>query len=97
VKKKIYNKVKCDRHVEGFWTVDAWKTDDLNEEGKVIALINDVTGAVYEIGEIDDTARGVIDEVQTEIVNYKTEILAELYGELPYYKRDEFLTQIENL
>ena len=95
--KKIYNKVKCDHHVEGFWTVDAWKTDDQNEEGKVIALINDVTGAAHEIGEIDDLARGAIDEKQTEIVSNETEILAELYGGMCYSKRDEFLRQIENL
>ena len=46
--KEHYAEVKCDyNNDEGYWTIDAWRTPDDNEEGKVVAVINDKTGDVY--------------------------------------------------
>ena len=42
-----YNEVKCDyNNEEGFWCVDAWKTSNPNEEGRVVAFIHEETGQV---------------------------------------------------
>lgn len=93
---KLYSEVKINYHTDGFWTVDAWKTNDENEEGKVIAVINDVTGDVYAIDQLDDLAKGAIDEKQTEIVSKQSEILAEVYNGLDCASKDEFLRLTEN-
>ena len=48
--KEFYAEVKCDyNNDEGYWTVDAWKTDDPDEAGIVIAAINETTGDVFYI------------------------------------------------
>lgn len=95
-KDKIYNEVKCTHHMDGFWCVDAWRTDNQEEEGMVIAVINDVTGDCYVIKDIDDYAKGVIDEKQTEIVAKRAETLAELYGEMTCAEKDQFLSMTQN-
>lgn len=45
-----WKEIKCDYLCEDpddmFWRVDAWVTDDGNEEGKVIAYVDDLTGRV---------------------------------------------------
>ena len=92
----IYNEVKCSHHTDGFWVVDAWKTDDQDEEGMVIAVINDVTGDCYAIKDLDDLAKGVIDEKQTEIVNQRPEILAEAYYDMTDAEKDQFLSLTNN-
>jgi len=94
---KIYKEVKCDYHTDGFWVVDAWKTKNQNEEGEVIAVINDVTGDCYAIKDLDDTAKGVIDEKQTEIVCQRAEILAEIYNGMTDAEKDKFLEMTENM
>ena len=86
-----YSEVRCTYHADGFWTVDAWKTNDQEEEGVVIAVINDVTGDCYAIRDLDDTAKGVIDEKQTEIVAQRPAILAEIYNDMTDAEKDEFL------
>ena len=46
--KEFYSEVKCDyNNNEGFWCVDAWRTGSGDEEGKVVAVINDTTGDVF--------------------------------------------------
>lgn len=65
----IYSEVKCNHHTDGFWVVDAWKTADQDEEGIVIAVINDVTGDCYAINPLDDNAKSVIEEKRNEIIN----------------------------
>lgn len=92
----IYSEVKCTHHEDGFWVVDAWNTDDQNEEGYVIAVINDVTGDCYAIRDLKDKAKGVIDEKQTEIVNKRPEILAEIYNSMTDAEKDKFLRMTEN-
>lgn len=50
---------------DGFWRVDAWQTDDDSEEGKVIALIDDLTGRVIylePLARMDEMAQEVIAE-----------------------------------
>lgn len=95
-KNKIYSEVKCTHHADGFWCVDAWKTDNQEEEGMVIAVINDVTGDCYAIKELDDNAKGVIDENQTVIVSQRPEILAEIYCGMTDAEKDHFLSMTEN-
>lgn len=46
--KESYSEIKCDyNNQEGFWCVDAWRTGDDNEEGKVVAVIHEKSGDVY--------------------------------------------------
>lgn len=92
----IYSEVKCTHHEDGFWVVDAWKTNVQEEEGIVIAVINDVTGECYAIRDLNDKAKGVIDEKQTEIVAQRPEILAEIYNSMTDAEKDEFLRLTEN-
>ena len=93
---KIYSEVKCTYHADGFWAVDAWKTNDQEEEGVVVAVINDVTGECYALRGLDDNAKGVIDEKQIEIVAQQPEILAEIYNGMTDAEKDEFLRLTEN-
>lgn len=95
-KNKIYSEVKCTHHADGFWCVDAWKTNDQEEEGMVIAVINDVTGECYAIKNLDDNAKGVIDEKQTEIVVQRPEILVEIYNGMTDAEKDQFLSMAQN-
>lgn len=90
-KNKIYSEVKCTHHTDGFWCVDAWKTNDQEEEGMVIAVINDVTGDCYAIKTLDDNAKGVIDEKQAEIVAQRPEILVEIYSGMTDAEKVKFL------
>jgi hypothetical protein len=92
----IYSEVKCTYHEDGFWTVDAYKTNNQEEEGVVLAVINDVTGDCYAISDLDDTAKGVIDEKQTEIVAQRPAILAEIYNGMTDAEKDEFLRMTGN-
>lgn len=53
---------------ENIWCVDAWLTDDGNEEGKVIAKVNPNTKTVEYLdvdARYDDYAQEVISEVIT--------------------------------
>lgn len=95
-KQNIYTEVRCTYRTDGFWTVDAWKTNDLDEEGQVIAIINDVTGYCYAIRDLDDKAKGVIDEKQTKIESKLPERLAEIYNGMTDAEKDEFLRLTEN-
>lgn len=95
-KHKIYSEVKCTYHTDGFWTVDAWKTNSQEEEGAVIAVINDVTGDCYAIKDLDDLAKSVIDKKRTEIADKEVENLAGLYYRMTCAKKDEFLKLTEN-
>lgn len=50
---------------DGFWRVDAWKTEDDNEEGEVIAYIDDLTGRVLyndPVARVDAQAQELIQE-----------------------------------
>jgi len=87
---RIYSEVKCDyNNGEGFWCVDAWYPN--KEEGTVIAVINDVTGGVYPIKDLDDYAKEIINEKVKEINGEKAETLASIYNELSCAEKDEFL------
>ena len=91
----IYSEVRCDyNNEEGFWCVDAWYPN--NEEGTVIAVINDVTGGVYAIKDIDDVAKEVINEKVKEIKGEYVETLACLYNKLSCSEKDEFLALTGN-
>ena len=49
--KEYYGEVRNDYYDESdhFWRIDAWKTSDDNETGKVVAVIHDPSGDVYYI------------------------------------------------
>ena len=57
-----------------FWRVDAWKTDNDNEEGHVIAYIDDITGRVLytdPLARVDTTAQEIITNMQKQILEHK--------------------------
>ena len=91
-----YSEVKCTYHADGFWVVDAWKTNNPEEEGVVIAVINDVTGDCYAISDLDDNAKSVIAEKRKEIVPQRPEILAEIYNGMTDAEKDKFLRMTGN-
>lgn len=65
-----WTEVKCDYMDDSdmFWCVDAWQTNNENEEGRVIAHIDDLTARVtYD----DPDAR--IDPLAKEIIAQKIE------------------------
>jgi hypothetical protein len=68
-----WNEIRCDyNNGEGFWTVDAWVNDDDNEEGKVIAVIEETSKHVYYIDPLarwDSYAQEVI---QTKLRRLKS-------------------------
>lgn len=45
----IYKEVRCTHYcdIEHYWCVDAWKTSNDNEAGRVVAIINDFGGVFY--------------------------------------------------
>ena len=69
--KEFYSEVKCDyNNEEGFWCVDAWRTQDGDEEGKVIAAIHETTGDIFYVepeARISPYAQEVINEVVKNI------------------------------
>lgn len=49
-KQSIWGEIRCDYlNPEGYWTVDAWTTDDDNDEGTVIAAIDSETAKVFYV------------------------------------------------
>lgn len=64
-----------------FWSVDAWKTDDDCEEGKVIAYIDNLTGRVIYA---DPLAR--VDKMAQEEIAAK---VAEIKSRFPVLLKDE--------
>ena len=86
-----YSEGKCTHHTNGFWLVDGWHTNDQNEEGEVIAVINDITGEYRAIKPLDNKAKEVIKAKQAEIAAKRIETLAEIYNDLTDSEKDEFL------
>ena len=70
--KDIFCEVVCNyNNDEGFWTVDAWRTPDENEEtGEVIAAIHEKTGDVFYVNQMARTsakAQEIITQKVSEI------------------------------
>lgn len=76
---RIYEEIRCDYNPDGFWTVDAWEHD---EPGKVIALINDVTGDYYAIDEFDDNAKQLVEDKSSEVKSLIADRIIELFENL---------------
>ena len=74
-----WGEIRCDYLCEddGFWRVDAWKTSDDNEEGKVIAYIDDLTFRVLYVDP-----RAMTDDYAQEVINDK---IANLQDENPVW------------
>lgn len=69
MEKEIYTQVNNTYdNGEGYITIDAWRTDDENEEGKVIAVINKTTKEPYYI---DNMARysEMVQKAINEVIN----------------------------
>lgn len=68
-----FNAVKCDyNNEEGFWCVDAWKTSNPNEGGRIVAFIHEKTGQVAYAdpdARLSPRAQEVIRAKVAEIVN----------------------------
>ena len=69
--KKIYAEVRCDYHDDDahFTTIDAWMTEDDNEEGKVVAVVHD-SGDVWYI----ETDARIDEEVEKAILEVKNRL-----------------------
>lgn len=66
---ETYSEVRCDfLDDENFWSVDAWRTSDDNEEGKVVAVIHEKYGDVYYI-EPEARLSPKVQEVVNSFVN----------------------------
>ena len=81
--KEIYSQVRNDyNNGEGFYTIDAWKTGNPDEEGKVVAVIEENSGNVYYIDAIARNSKMVQDAIKERInlifENKKTEIFSQL-------------------
>lgn len=77
--KKDYHEVRNSyNNGEGFYTIDAWKTADCNEEGKVVAVIEENSGNVYFINA---TARNS-EKVQNAIRERLTSIFEKKKSEI---------------
>ena len=51
--KDYWSEVRCTyNNEEGFWCVDAYKTDDPDEQGEVIAAIHETSGDVYYVNQL---------------------------------------------
>jgi len=71
--KEFYSEVVCNyNNGEGYWTVDAWKTSDENEEGSVIAAIHEKTGDVFYV---DNVAR--VSPMAQEVIQAKVKEIKE--------------------
>ena len=77
--KKDYHEVRNSyNNGEGFYTIDAWQTADCNEEGKVVAVIEENSGNVYFINA---TARNS-EKVQNAIRERLTSIFEKKKSEI---------------
>lgn len=80
MKNKIseYKEVRCNflNDEDGFWRVDAWKTDDDNEEGRTVALIDSTSDRVIYIDPVaryDSRVAEFIKEKSVKDVSIKDE------------------------
>ena len=79
MKKSKFTEVRCDHlNDENFWEVDAWETDNDNEEGKTVAYIDNLTKRVIYV---DNDAR--FDPLVAETINLKKEEIV-LPDEVPF-------------
>lgn len=84
---EYFSYVKCDyNNGDGFWCVDAWRTDDDNEEGKVVAYVHETTG---DVAYADPDAR--FSPLVKEVVDAKVkEIMEENFAD----KRNQLIIRI---
>ena len=78
INNESYTIVQCTyNNGEGFWTVDAWRKQEEEEQGKVVAVINDKTADVYFIepeARISPMAMKTIKEKVGEIRNIQGQV-----------------------
>ena len=74
--KIIYKEVKCDYidETDDFWRVDAWKTDNDEEEGHVVAFIDDLTARVLYNGPDAMVCQNCKDVIAEKIKEIKQNI-----------------------
>ncbi len=68
----IWGEIRNDFEIDDITTIDAWLTDDDNEEGTVIATVNRATGEIIyndDRAKTDPLAQELIREVMVEELN----------------------------
>ena len=90
--KNLYEEIRCDYNPDGFWTVDAWKHGD--DQGKVVALINDVTGDYYMVDEFDSEVMQVVNEKSEEIKSHILDRMRDLFRNLSNDDKIKFVHSI---
>lgn len=82
-----YAEVRNDYYSEqdNYWRIDAWETDDDNEQGKVVAFVNGTTGDVAYV----DCA----DSMQPEVI----EAISQLKHDIEANKLDNIITMASQL
>lgn len=88
-----WSEIRCNFYDEqdGFWRVDAWKTNDNDEEGKVIAMIDSVTSRVVYVDKsarIDDYAQEIISKKVNEIQSTGLTVEDEYGVPIVYFQTD---------
>lgn len=63
----MFTEVRCNFFDEGIWYIDAWLTDDNDEEGFVVATINEKTFEVHYINDMYKTNNMVLDAVKEKL------------------------------
>ena len=87
---EIYSEVRCDyNNDQGFWTVDAWRNPE-DEEGKVIAVINDKTGDVYYC----EPEAHMFSPLAQEVIKQKVEEIKSAAKKLYLVVRDQSASSI---
>ena len=70
-----YAEVRCDFYddIDGYWCVDAWRTNDNDEEGEVVAHVYNDGSVVYLDKEAKQSAyvKAIIKECLMEIKDNK--------------------------
>lgn len=69
---KDYAEVRCSYcNEDGYWTIDAWKTSDNEEEGAVVAVINDKTAEIYYIDALARISKRVQKIIADKVAELK--------------------------
>ena len=82
--KTYWAEIRCNYmdDTDRFWRVDAWKTENESEEGKVIAYIDDIRGRVLYIDPlagVDETVKELVEEKQKEIADRNKAMQVDLW------------------
>ena len=83
MEKKDYHEVRNSyNNHEGFYTIDAWKTANPNEEGQTVAVVEENSGNVYFINSMARDSKKVQNAIRERLTSIfekkKSEIMNRL-------------------